>query len=214
MKNIIEIYKEYKIMPILMMHQMRVAAVAIEICESLDVEIDKENIVKACLLHDIGNIIKFKLDHFPKENEPEGIDYWQQVQDEYILKFGINEHLASLLIAKELNVSSAVYNLIDSVEPSYVEKIAIGDSLGQKICLYSDNRVNPYGVVSIDERNMEAKERYKNHPHAFNEEDRIIFMKNMEEIEKQIFSHSKIKPEDINDESIKDLLEKLKSYTI
>ena len=36
----------------------------------------------------------------------------------------------------------------------------------------------------------------------------------MEEIENQIFSHSKIKKEDINDESVIPYLEKLKNFSI
>jgi len=214
MKNIIDIYKDYKIMSILTKHHLRVASVAMEICESLDVKVETENIIKACLLHDIGNIIKFKLDHFPEENEPEGILYWQEVQNEFIQKYGKDEHHASLMIAKELNVSSQIYDLVDAVEPLYVEAIAKEENLGKKICLYSDNRVTPHGVVSIEERNIEAQERYKNHPHSFSEEDRISFIKNMREIENQIFSHSNIKPEDINDESIKNYLEKLQSISI
>ena len=39
-------------------------------------------------------------------------------------------------------------------------------------------------------------------------------MKNLTEIEKQIFSHLNIKPEEINDESIKNYLEKLQDFSI
>ena len=66
MKNITDIYEKYKIMPLLAMHQIRVAAVAMMICDSLSVPIDKDSVIKACLLHDIGNIIKFDLNHFPE----------------------------------------------------------------------------------------------------------------------------------------------------
>ena len=48
-------------MPNLAMHQLRVAGVAMQICESLDTNIDTNSVVKACLLHDMGNIIKFNL---------------------------------------------------------------------------------------------------------------------------------------------------------
>lgn len=214
MKNIVEIYKEYKIMPNLVMHQIRVAAVAMQIIESLDIEVDKESVVKACLLHDMGNIIKFNLDHFPEWNNPEGVEYWQKIKDEYLEKYGKNEHKASLEISKELGVSSYIYDVIDSVDSSYVEIISKEEDFGKKICFYADNRVTPHGVASLLERNIEAKERYKDHPHSFTEEERIYFMKNMTEIEKQIFYHTSIRPEDINDESIKNYLEKLKEYSI
>ncbi|MFA6355280.1 MAG: HD domain-containing protein [Candidatus Paceibacterota bacterium] len=213
MKNIIEIYKEYKIMPILVMHQVRVAAVAIQISKSLnDKKINEDSILKACLLHDMGNIIKFDLDHFSDWNKPEGTEYWQKIKNEYIEKYGKNEHKATLLIGKEIGISSRILELIDSIDSSVAKNIVEGDDFEKKICMYADNRVSPHGIVSAEEHSLDAKERYKNHPNVFNEESRVSFMKNLFIIEKQIFSNSNIKPEEINDESIKNYLEELKNY--
>lgn len=214
MKNIVEIYKDYRIMPNLVMHQMRVAAVAMQIIESLDMEVDKESVIRACLLHDMGNIIKFQLDFFPEWNKPDILVYWQEVKDEYILKYGSNEHKASLLIADELGASVKIKDLVYCVDSASVETTANNDDFDRKICLYADGRVSPLGVVSINERSLEAKDRYKNHPNKFDEERRLHFNKNLYSIEKQIFYHTNIRPEDINDESIKDYLEKLKNYSI
>lgn len=212
--KILDIYKEYKIMPNLAMHQLRVAGVALMICESLDFEIDKESIVKACLIHDIGNIIKFNLKRFPEWNEPEGLEYWEGVKSEYIIKYGNDEHKASLLISLELGVSDSIYRMVDCVDSSFVEILKLSDNFGEKICLYSDNRVNPYGIVSVEDHSLDVLERYRDHPHAFSEESRVFFNENLFEIEKQIFSHSKIKPEDINDDSIEKYLEKVKVFEI
>lgn len=214
MKNITEIYKEYKIMPNLVKHQIRVAGVAMQICESFDMGIDKESIIKACLLHDMGNIIKFKLDHFPEWNEPEGIEYWQKIKDEYVEKYGQNEHMATVLIGEEICASPRILELMNCVDSSKIEILAMNDDFDKKICMYADGRVTPHGVVSIEERSNEAKERYKDHSHTFDEERRLHFNKNLDLIEKQIFSHTKIKPEDINDESIKNYLEKLENIVI
>ncbi len=201
-------------MPNLVMHQVRVAAVAMQICENLSLNIDKESIIKACLLHDMANIIKFNLNYFPEHNKPEGIEYWQGIKNEYILKYGNDEHQASLLIARELGVSEQIYNLIYCIDSSSVEMIAKENDFSQKVCMYADNRVTPFGIVSIEERSLEAKERYKDHPHSFDEERRSFFMENMFLIEKQIFSGLNIKPENINDESIVDYIEKLKVFSI
>ena len=214
MKKITEIYKEYKIMPMLAIHQMRVAAVAMQICESFNIEIDKESIVKACLLHDMGNIIKFKLEHKPEWNEPEGTLYWEKVKYDFILKYGNNEHHASLKIAKELGLSICIYDLINCIDASVAEKIVTENDFNKKICAYVDNRVSPYGVVSIEEHSLDSHKRYINHPHAFSEESRLFFNKNLYLIEKQIFSHTKIKSEEINDESVKKYLEKLQNIEI
>jgi len=48
-------------MPQLDEHQLTVAAVADFICAHFNGNINRNNIVKACLLHDMGNIIKFDL---------------------------------------------------------------------------------------------------------------------------------------------------------
>lgn len=214
MKKITDIYSEYKIIPNLQIHQYRVAAVAFQICDSLNIEINKESILKACLLHDMGNIIKFNLDYFPEWNNPEGIEYWQKVKDDYINKYGNNEHHATIEIAQELGVDNCILDLINSVDPSLVEINRLDLNFDKKICIYADNRVTPHGIVSTRERNIEAKKRYENHPHAFDENGHVNFLENIKEIEKQIFSHSKIKPEDINDESIISYLEKLKIFEI
>ncbi len=214
MRKIEEIYKEYKIMPILALHQMRVASVAMQICDSLSVGVDKDSLVKACLLHDIANIIKFDLNYFPEHNEPEGIDYWQKIKNEYIEKYGNSEHTASVQIVRDLGLSEYIARLVEIIEPEYVVEVNNSKDLGEKIGIYADNRVTPHGVVSIEERNLEAKKRYENHPHSFNDKEREFFMNNMSSIEKQIFSSSNIRPEDINDESILKYLEILKNYSI
>ena len=214
MKKIGDIYKDYKIMPNLAMPQLRVAAVAMRICDSLDIEISKDEIIKACLFHDMGNIIKFDLDHFPEWNNPEGTEYWQGIKNDYISKYGNNEHKASLQIAKELGLSSNIIGLIDCVDSSSIEIIRKEDNFAKKICIYSDNRVTPHGIVSTEERSLEAKERYKDHPHAFDEESRQFFNENLNLIEEQIFSHSNIKPEDIDDLSIEKCLLELQDFSI
>lgn len=214
MKNIKEIYKDYNIMPKLQIHQLRVAAVAEMICDSLDVSIDKESIVKACLLHDMGNIIKFKLDKFPEWNKPEGTEYWEKVKYDYILKYGNDEHHASIEIAEELGVTEYIKDLINCIDSSSVEIIKMENDFCKKICLYADNRVSPQGIVSAEDHSLDALERYKDHPHAFSEDKRKFFNGNLFSIEDQIFSHSNIKPDDINDENVKEYIEKLLNFSI
>jgi hypothetical protein len=104
--------------------------------------------------------------------------------------------------------------LVDCVDSSTVSIVLNSSDFCKKICFYADNRVSPHGIVSVEEHSLNAKERYKNHPHSFSEESRLVFNKYISEIEKQIFSVSKIKPEDINDESIKKYLEDIKNFEI
>src|SRR5690242_14147552 len=110
--GIADIYLQYKILPFLQLHQLRVAAVAVQICRSLSVEVDTNSATVASLLHDMGNILKFDFQAYPSAFEPEGISYWKRVQDEYRAKYGNDEHDATLTIARELGVSDAVLGII------------------------------------------------------------------------------------------------------
>lgn len=212
MTKITEIYKQYDITALLALHQMRVASVADMICGSLSIPVDKQNIIKACILHDMGNIVKFDFNNLTEHNEQEGVERLKSIQRDFILKYGNNDHLANLAIAKELDMPERVCDLINHLDSKLIKEIIETDDFGKKICIYSDSRVSPHGIVSVEHRSLEAVERYKNHSHTFSEEDRVYFVEKMSEIEKQIFSYSNIKPEDINDDSIAVYLEKNKNF--
>ena len=77
-----EIYAEFKIMPNLQLHQLRVAAVGKLISEHFTVPVNVRDVVLACLFHDMGNILKFDLTQFPEFREPQGILYWEEVKKE------------------------------------------------------------------------------------------------------------------------------------
>lgn len=216
MKKITDIYEQYKIMPNLEMHQLRVAAVARQICDSLDLKVDKDVITKAALLHDMGNVIKFDLKQTQaifgySDTETEKA---RVVQSEFIEKYGSNEHEATAKIIKELGFSEDIAELANQNRFSFLcDHVGIED-IRVKIIHYSDMRVGPHGVISYDERMDEAGKRYKNHPQSIEEQERQKLIQCGRDIEKQIFSHSNIKPEDINDQSVKNDIEKLKNFEI
>lgn len=212
MRKITDIYSEYKIIPNLQMHQLRVAAVAKQICESLRLEIDKDVVIRVCLLHDMGNIIKSKLDYFPEFVQPEGIEYWQSVKAEFIEKYGDDEHEATIKIIKELNQSEKIIYLAGENRFPYMCKHRDGEDFTQKLIHYVDGRVGPHGVLSFDERMNDANKRYKSV--SFHDEERDRLVNCGRDIEKQIFAHSNIKPEDINDESVAKIIEELKNFEI
>lgn len=214
MRKIRDIYSEYKIMPNLQMHQYRVAAVAKQICDSLTIPVEEHAVITACLLHDMGNIIKFDLNYFPEFNKPEGTEYWQSVKDHFVAKYGHDEHHATLEIVEELGFPKPITNLIDAIDHTYLENNKDTMSLEEKICIYVDNRVDPHKVVSIHERGEEGRNRYKNHKNRIEEESHLLFMKNLEDLEKLIFSHSNIKADAINDESVAKIIEELKNFEI
>lgn len=212
MRKITEIYEQYKIMPNLQKHQFRVAAVMTQICDSLNIEVDKDTLVVTCLLHDMGNIIKSKLGYFPEFEESNNLEYWQTVKTDYINTYGGDEHEATVKIIEELGSPERVIYLANENRFSYMCKHSQGEDLMQKLIHYTDGRVGPHGVLSFNERMNDANKRYKNDSFDNKERDRLINCGR--DIEKYIFSHSNIKPEDINDESVAPMIEELKNYSI
>ena len=195
-------------------HMLRVAAVASLICDNFNESLPKEEIISACLLHDMGNIIKFKLDYFPEFNKPEGLEYWQNVQSEYIQKYGDNEHEAIIKIMKELDLSKNIIELADSNQFSLLCRQRDAEDMSVKIIHYADSRVGPYGVLSYSERMDDAKKRYENHKNLVHEEERLRLITCGEDMEKQIFTKCKIKPGDINDETVKSIILELRNFVI
>ncbi len=212
-KTISEIYTEYRIMSNLQEHMLRVAAVASMICDNFTEPLPKSEIITACLLHDMGNIIKSNFEFLPQFLEPEGIEYWQKVKDEYIEKYGTNEEKAHGKIVQEIGVSSNVVSLINKIFFSLLCQHKDLDDMNIKIVHYADMRVGPYGVLSYEDRADEGKKRYKLKTQIEEDErERLILCG--AEIEKQIFLKCKIKPEDINDQTVTPIISSLRDFVI
>lgn len=210
MKEILSIYSEYKIMPTLQQHQLRVAAVAKQICDSISFSLDKEGIIKVCLLHDMGNIIKFDLNYFPDFVKPEGLEYWESIKKEYIDKYGTEEHIATEKICTEIGLSEKEKSYLNSVGFSRVKKALASNSLEQKICCYSDQRVGPHGTLSIQDRLVDGRKRYEGRKEkAMISEQFEELALALKKLEEEIFSYSNLKPEDINDNSVEPVISEL-----
>ncbi len=217
MRNILEIYEQYKIMPNLAMHQLRVASVIYLICKNSTLKIDENIAIQSGLLHDMGNIVKFDLNYYPELNEPLGLEYWQKVQEEFKEKYGNDEHEVTQKILEELGINKRVIEIDSNMIFGNLCIDKDSNDWELKLLHYADMRVGPFGVLSYEDRMEDARKRYINVP-----EDEMTREKNRREIllacgkdiEIQIFEHCKIKPEDINDESIASIIEELKGFMI
>ncbi len=210
-----QIYSQYKIMPNLQLHQLRVAAVGQMIAESIPGFDETKEVVTTCLLHDMGNIIKFNLNYFPEFLEPEGLAYWQKVKDEYIEKYGIDEHHATQSIIAELVQSENIKAYANQVGFTKLEETEGDQSLAKKICAYSDMRVGPHGVISVEERLAEGRKRYAGRTDKAIATDRYDVLANtLREVERQVFAKSTIRPEYISDEAVNKKLEELRNFEI
>ena len=208
--NIIEIYKKYHLPENLQMHMLRVAACSNLIIDNWNgLKIDKESIIRVCLLHDMGNMVKIPED-FSKDQE------FLKIRKKYFNKYGTNDHEINLEIGKQEGLTEQELTILDGKRSRKNEETLKSNSYERKICAYCDQRVAPDGVVSIKERLEDAKVRYKNKPLSVwsNEEKANHLIECSLGIEKQIMQYCKLKPEDINDFSIKEYIEKLKTYNI
>jgi 5'-deoxynucleotidase YfbR-like HD superfamily hydrolase len=202
-------------MPNLQEHQLRVAAVARQLCDAMKVPVDTNAVVTACLVHDMGNIIKFDLSYFPEFVQEKGLAYWQEVKEEYVRKYGNNEHIATEKIAEELDISEVSRSYLPAIGFTRSSDVLARGSLEQKVCLYADQRVGAYGVVSLHDRLIEGKKRYKGRA------DKALSLEEFEKlfaalvhVEKELFARSSIHPDDITDESVGVIIEELRNAVI
>ncbi|MCI8761063.1 MAG: hypothetical protein HFJ29_03110 [Clostridia bacterium] len=208
--NIIEIYNKYHLPENLQMHMLRVASCSNLIMDNWnETIINREAIIRASLLHDMGNMAKIS------DNEIED-EKFRKIRKEYIDKYGRDSHKINLVIATEEGLKDYEVDIIDRKSSKRSEETLNSERYDVKILLYADQRVAPYGVTSLRERLEEVKKRYKNIVSSVwsNEEKANHLIDCSLGIEKQIMEHCSISPEAINDESIKKYMEKLKEYNI
>lgn len=218
MKTVGEIYKEYKILPNLQEHQFRVASVARLIGEQHKEKINLDKLIKAALLHDMGNIIKFDLEKpiVPWKDDEEK-NYWLEIQNKFRNKYGHDEHKATVTIAQEIGLNDEVVELVSSLNFSKACLYKEGSDYEKKILLYADCRVSPKGVTGLKERLEDFKNRYtgrKDYFEAVSDMDRMGYISCIEGIESELFSNLDIKPEDIMDETIDRYMKELENYPL
>lgn len=208
--NIIDIYNKYHLPENLQMHMLRVAACSNLIIDNWNGQkLDKEAIIRVCLLHDMGNMVKISED-FLKDKE------FIKIRKNYFDKYGTNDHEINLEIGKQEGLTEKEIIILDEKRSRKNEETLKSDSYEIKICAYCDQRVAPDGVVGIKERLEDAKVRYKDKPLSVwsNEEKANHLIECSLGIENQIMKYCNIEPKDINDESIKKYIEQLKEYEI
>lgn len=209
-------------MPSLQLHQLRVAAVAKMVCENSTNDLDTQSVILACLFHDMGNIIKFDLAYFSDFTEPEGLAHWELVKKDYIQKYGPDHHEANVAIAREIGLPESAVRIIGGIGFSKLEKVLADPSFEQKISQYGDLRVGPHGVLAMEKRLEEGRERYGSRKIGFIPTAGVAAPENhfqkllhsAHELEKQILDGATIAPEDITEAAIAPSIEELREYPI
>lgn len=151
-----DLYHKYEIMPQLATHMLRVAGVGKLITDSWsDRELARKSVV-ACLIHDLGNLAKFKL-------EPKYQAEWGPKQKRLWAKWGHDAHDATYGILRELGLEEYVDYLLAEAklyesEPTQNDFMTVPKPA--LVVLYADLRVAMTGVVSLEERIADLAKRY------------------------------------------------------
>ncbi len=212
-----DIYERYRIFPGLQLHQLRVAAVALQAARLLPFPVDERSVALAGLFHDMGNIIKAELGSIPGMFDEKDIGYWQGVKDEFVAKYGHDEHEATLAIAHEIGLPEECIALMENVGFGRLPELVADPSFEKKLVEYGDLRTSPQGVLSVRDRAEDGRRRYRARMLRQGKEPDGYFdtlIAGALELEEQIFARASGAPEDITDASVAPLVEELKTYRI
>lgn len=208
-----DLYHKFEIMPQLETHMLRVAGVGRIIAENWDSSCDTKFITDLCLVHDLGNIVKFDLSEKFNQNKfgkIDNIEKWREVQKVYIQKYGENAQAATVNILSEAKLEQFVDPLIKE-EELYFAEAKPGEleqaNLASVILMYADCRVTPGGVCSYRERIDDLKERYGGVKSETWYQWTYSF-------ENWVQSKLKIDLQSITEESVTPLFDELRNYSL
>ena len=215
-RNIKGIYDRFLILPNLRLHMYRTAAVAEMMCDNWKgAAINKQDIAAACLLHDIGNIVKFDLGEKRSiallGRSAKNLKYWLRVKKDTMRRYGRSDNEATHNMLVALRANRKVQLIISRMAHVFRDYKRSSSDYELLLCEYADCRTAPYGIASVTERFADFAERYKRSSIAANR-TRVKFviskLGKMLDFEKMLFTHMRIMPEQVNDRSIKPYLEK------
>jgi len=220
MRTVTEIYEEYRIPHIIRQHQLRVAAVSVVLARAAGA--DETPSALTGLFHDMGNILK--MDLRPDAVllpliAPDTLEGLQVVRDEFQAKYGADEHMVALAIAREIALPDAVIEMIDNMRFSRTEAVLREGPIEMQIVKYADLRVAPTGIVTLNERLREARERYRVKKFDSGDADwppvKLVEAEELcGELELLVCTAAKLDPAAISDASVAGIIEELKNRQI
>jgi predicted HD phosphohydrolase len=158
-------YQHYNIMPTLAQHMLQVGAVAKIVTDQInEPDFPATQIISACLLHDMGNIMKFDLDNVPVGLDIPDIDHWKSVQADIRNQYGLDEHQVTHHIASEIGVSSTTLSAIENCGTSKAASVLADQNIPAMFVTYCDYHVAPASIVSPAQRLADILDRYAGTP--------------------------------------------------
>lgn len=220
MRTVTEIYEAYRIPHVIRMHQLRVAAVGAMLARGAGA--DEEPVILTGLFHDMGNIMKMDLTVqavLLPLIAPDTLEGLTKDRDDFRAKYGEDEHAASLAIAREIRLPESVIEMIDNMRFSKTQDILQEGSLEMRIAKYADLRVAPYGIVPLEERLREARERYRGKKFDSNDSEnpplKLVETEEMcRELERLVCEAAGLEPGSITDASAAGILDELRAIKV
>lgn len=224
-----KVYQQYRIPKNLKNHMQWAAALGLLIAENWNEQsgtardrsrqLDQDLITKTLLLHDLANLIKFEFDtplaRLTASN-PKELKYWGQVQKQMIEKYGPDTHQANIKMVRELNPYKC-QQIIKLLETHSFETIPAllkhNGSWEQKIVLYSDLRIMPGGIASIEERIADLKQRYQSQDQTW--DDKQTFGQRLENslaLEEQLNACTKLDLPKITQKQLEPYITQVSQY--
>lgn len=195
-QEIEQYYQKFKVPLHIQAHMKKVAYVTKVICEAFqqsNIQVNEKVVYKAALLHDVLKVCDIR-EFDPQKVDPEAdqdtIKIWMSLREEYG-NIGHEEAMYDVLI-KDNQTSIA-----RPVKMHGFKSVFTLSSWEEKILFYADKRVKHDTIVSLSERLKDGRERYPQ-PKAelgkIEKTEKAIY-----QLEKDIFEHIDIAPEDIKE---------------
>ena len=155
--KVFDIYSLLSIPPNLERHMFQVAKVAEFIAQHWSAEpIDSKLILKICLLHDLGNIVKFKKPYW--EELFADSEHWEKIQAQMTNRYGSNAFEATNSMLQELGVDQTLQQAVKNLRLVVDDNAQI--SWEVKIAEYADCCVSPEGIGGFESRLKDFQTRY------------------------------------------------------
>lgn len=160
--NVEQFYSQCHIPPNLARHMLEVTAVAAAICAHWTGERPEfQVVIKVALMHDLGNLIKFKRP-FLGELELDA-EFWSQKQDELRAKYGEDVHQATMALAQQGTLDPIVLEELNRT--GQVGSPKKFETMEGRIIELADMCVSPAGIVGPVERIDDLIKRYGDKVH-------------------------------------------------
>lgn len=182
-EQIFALYKKYRTPKAVINHMLKVAEVARYLCERLEekgIQIDKNLVEAAALLHDLVRVCDFReltLDRLGQKINSDDLKVWLQLREKY-KKIGHSKAASQIL--KTLK-QKEIANLIEKHAFHEIDNLK---TLEEKILYYSDKRVDGDNIVTLKKRFKLGHVR--NHKQSDDIEKSKAIEKKVFELEKEL----------------------------